>query len=115
MSGAIFVLCPACRRHVKSGEAVCPFCTARVDESPLADRSVTSARRPLAALMMAGVAGATVSAAHCGGTPASEPPYGLPPIEFPDGSPDASKTPPGHLDASSEASKAPSDSGSEDQ
>jgi hypothetical protein len=69
-----FAPCPSCDRHVKRGEAACPFCGVAVVLPPAAPRpSVRLSRSALFALTAAGALAAT----DCGGT-TSEPLYGAP-------------------------------------
>jgi hypothetical protein len=66
--------CPGCSRHVKRGDAVCPFCgaTASIESGPT--RTVAG-RLSRAALVAAGAVGAAVATTAC--SPA--PPYGTNP------------------------------------
>jgi hypothetical protein len=65
--------CPGCSRHVKRGEALCPFCgaTASVDIGPT--RTIAG-RLSRAALFAAGAVGAAVATTDCGAGP--QPAYG---------------------------------------
>jgi hypothetical protein len=69
--------CPGCSRHVKGGDAVCPFCgaTARVQSSPT--RTIAG-RLSRAALFAAGAVGAAVATTDCGNGTTIQPPYGAP-------------------------------------
>jgi hypothetical protein len=71
---AQFWPCPGCSRHVKRGDAVCPFCgaTARVDGAPT---RVLAGRLSRAALFAAGTMGAAVATTDC----CAQPPYGAGP------------------------------------
>jgi hypothetical protein len=116
---AQFWPCPGCSRHVKRGDAICPFCgaTASVDIGPT---RALSGRLSRAAIFAAGAtiacggevnrrdagasdAGASYVEASAEAEPdvsmvATEPPYGVPPVEdgdtisnvSDDASPDAS-------------------------
>ncbi len=70
--GAQFWPCPACSRHVKRGDALCPFCGARASVDIGATR-VLSGRLSRAALFAAGTMGAAVATTGC-----SSPAYGGP-------------------------------------
>jgi hypothetical protein len=67
--------CPGCSRHVKRGDALCPFCgaTASIEISP---RPTIAGRLSRAALFAAGAVGTALATANCGA------PYGLPPGGF---------------------------------
>jgi hypothetical protein len=69
MSGQ-FWPCPECSRHIKRGDAICPFCgaTASVDIGP----TRTVAGRLSRATLFAGAMGAAMASTDC--SPA--PPYG---------------------------------------
>jgi len=58
-----FVACPACSRHVRAGDAVCPFCGAAAPTP--APRRLLGGRLSRAALGAAGAVGATVALADC--------------------------------------------------
>jgi hypothetical protein len=94
---AQFWPCPGCSRHIRQGDAICPFCgaTASVDIGPT--RTIAG-RLSRAALFAAGAtiacggevsrrdAGASYVEASAEAEPdvamvASEPPYGVPPFE----------------------------------
>jgi hypothetical protein len=82
--------CPGCSRHVKRGDAMCPFCgaTAVVEIGPT--RTIAG-RLSRAALFAAGAMGAAVAITDC----SAQPPYGAGPhpgaVEvFPNGTEDAS-------------------------
>jgi hypothetical protein len=90
---AQFWPCPACSRHIKKGDALCPFCdaTARVEGGPT---RVLTGRLSRAALFAAGTVGAAAASANCASWWA-QPPYGAGPppgaVEvFPNGTEDAS-------------------------
>jgi hypothetical protein len=70
-----FIACTACARHVREGDATCPFCGAVAP----ALRPLLSLSRRLsrAALHAAAAAGAVAALNDCGGSTATEPPYGL--------------------------------------
>jgi hypothetical protein len=83
---AQFWPCPACSRHVKRGDAICPFCgeTASVDIGP---RRVLAGRLSRAALFAAGTAGIAVTTTNCNSAPMPPtvtitPPYGLGPVQI---------------------------------
>lgn len=69
--GVQFWPCPGCSRHVKRGDAICPFCgaTASVVSGPT---RTTAGRLSRAALFAAGAVGAAVATTNC----APAPPYG---------------------------------------
>jgi hypothetical protein len=71
---AQFWPCPGCSRHVKKGDATCPFCgaTASIEGGP---KRVLAGRLSRAALFAAGTMGAAVATTDC--TAAA--PYGAPP------------------------------------
>jgi len=73
---AQFWPCPGCSRHVKRGDAVCPFCgaSASVERDPT---RVLAATRLSRAALFAGAMGTAVATADCA-SPAV--PYGLPPL-----------------------------------
>ena len=126
---AQFWPCPGCSRHVKRGDAICPFCgaTATVDIGPT---RALSGRLSRAALFAAGTtiacggevnrrdAGASYVEASAEAEPdvsmvATEPPYGVPPLEDGDtisnASDDAS---PDAADAADASTTGPTDSSS---
>jgi hypothetical protein len=86
------VPCPSCRRHVRAGEASCPFCKATFAEALAAPSPgpVVSSSRPLsrAALLFA----AATLGASCKTTEEHVVLYGPPPIPEPQPPP---VTPPG--------------------
>jgi hypothetical protein len=63
---ARFIACPACARHVRAGDEVCPFCGAKA-AIPEPRRWVRG-RFTRAALHAAGAAGAVVALADCSST-----------------------------------------------
>jgi hypothetical protein len=77
--------CPGCSRHVKRGDALCPFCgaTASVESGPT---RILAGGLSRAALFAAGAVGAAVATMDCGGPPASVVFYGAisPPLELGD-------------------------------
>jgi|HubBroStandDraft_2_1064218.scaffolds.fasta_scaffold130833_1 hypothetical protein len=86
---AQFWPCPVCSRHVKGGDATCPFCgaTASIEISP---KPTVAARLSRAALFAAGAVGAAVATASCGSM------YGGPPgthVENGSGDSTGSETP----------------------
>lgn len=101
---AQFSPCPGCSRHIKNGDAVCPFCgaTARAEGGPT---RVLANRLSRAALFAAGTMGAAVASTNCASWWA-QPPYGAGP---PPGAVEYSTT--GTEDAS--ASDAPSEVGAD--
>jgi hypothetical protein len=74
---AQFWPCPGCSRHIKRGDAFCPFCgaTASVDTGPT---RVLAGRLSRAALFAVGAVGTAVATTDCGGLAVSE--YGGSPI-----------------------------------
>jgi hypothetical protein len=68
--------CPACARHVKRGDLICPFCGA--DASSLGGLPRTVVRASRSVLFAAGALGGALAAADC--DVQSNPPYGLAPI-----------------------------------
>jgi hypothetical protein len=70
---ARFVACPACARHVRAGQCICPFCGAKAPcAKPL--RSVGE-RLSRAAMHAAGAAGAVFALGDCSNAQ-SQPGYG---------------------------------------
>jgi hypothetical protein len=69
-----FFPCPSCERHVKEGDAACPFCGASVAKAAAPVR--VASRLSRSALFALSAAGA-LSVTDCGGT-TSEPVYGAP-------------------------------------
>jgi hypothetical protein len=71
---ARFVACPACARHVKAGECICPFCGAK---APCAEplRRI-GGRLTRAAIHAAGAVGAAVALGDCT-TTTVQPGYGI--------------------------------------
>jgi hypothetical protein len=69
---AQFWPCPGCSRHVKRGDAVCPFCgaTASLESGPT---RVLAGRLSRAALFAAGAVGAAVATTACGGKESTAP------------------------------------------
>lgn len=66
--------CPRCSRHVKRGDAICPFCSASVEMGPT--RTIAG-RLSRAALFAAGAMGAAVATTDCASSsPVFTPPYG---------------------------------------
>jgi|SRR5580658_10659473 hypothetical protein len=65
---AQFWPCPGCSRHVKRGDAVCPFCGAgaSVEVGPT---RVLAGRLSRAALFAAGAAGVAVTTSNCNSAP----------------------------------------------
>jgi hypothetical protein len=95
---AQFWPCPGCSRHVKRGDAICPFCGATANAG-IGPTRVLAGRLSRAALFAAGAVGAAVATTDC----SAQPPYGAGPhsgaVEvFPNGTEDASAA-----DAPSEA------------
>ncbi len=74
-----FIACVVCARHVREGDAACPFCGGKAPVAPPL-RSI-KARLSRAALHAAGAAGAIASLNECGGGERSEAFYGAPCIE----------------------------------
>jgi hypothetical protein len=75
-----FIPCAACARHVREGDAACPFCGATAPVAPALSR--TAGRLSRAAFLALGAAGA-LSATECSSsssTPSPEPLYGSPPL-----------------------------------
>jgi hypothetical protein len=73
---AQFWPCPGCSRHIKRGDAICPFCgvIATVETSPA---RTPAGRLSRAALFAAGALGTAVAGTNCGGNITTYPPYGL--------------------------------------
>jgi|HubBroStandDraft_1064217.scaffolds.fasta_scaffold15556_5 hypothetical protein len=71
---AQFWPCPGCSRHVKRGDAVCPFCgaTASIEISP---RPTIAARLSRASLFAVGAVGAAFATTNCSSNPYGQPPY----------------------------------------
>lgn len=74
-----FKPCPGCARHVKQGDASCPFCGAKVCVGPCAPPAVPG-RMSRAALFAAGAVGVAVASTDCYPTAQSD--YGGP-VFFP--------------------------------
>jgi hypothetical protein len=73
-----FTPCPVCARHVREGDAACPFCSATsLPPAPLS--RAPSTRLSRAAFLALGAAGA-LAATDCSSSPAPSPPYGTPPF-----------------------------------
>ena len=75
-----FIACGGCSRHVREGDAACPFCGAPAPAAPPVER-VLARGLSRAAMLAAGTAGVVVAMADCGssgnvGTTAF---YGVPP------------------------------------
>jgi hypothetical protein len=68
MTLAHLIACPSCARHVRLGEAACPFCRADLGDAAraFAPRQAPSQRLSRAALYAFGVGSLTVASA-CGG------------------------------------------------
>jgi hypothetical protein len=110
---AQFWPCPGCSRHIKRGDAVCPFCgaAASVESGPT---RVLAGRLSRAALFAAGAVGAAVATTDCGTT--AVPAYGFGPY-FPSETDDASASDTAISEAEAEAADAstePIDSSSAD-
>lgn len=58
------VPCPACARHVRQGDSICPFCGAKAAFSPGAP-IVQRGRMSRAAMFAAGAAGAALAMTDC--------------------------------------------------
>jgi|HubBroStandDraft_6_1064221.scaffolds.fasta_scaffold88663_1 hypothetical protein len=63
---AQFWPCPGCSRHVKRGDATCPFCGASASVESIPTR-VLAGRLSRAALFAAGAVGTAVATTDCGG------------------------------------------------
>jgi hypothetical protein len=75
-----FTPCPACARHVREGDATCPFCGA-TSLAPAELPRALSSRLSRAAFLALGAAGA-IAATDCASSSAPVPAYGgLPPVE----------------------------------
>ncbi len=72
---ARFVACPACARHVRVGECVCPFCGAKAACAKPLRRM--GGRLTRAAMQAAGAAGTAIVLADCTSGPTIEPAYGI--------------------------------------
>jgi hypothetical protein len=74
-----FIPCGSCARHVREGDAACPFCGAAAPVAPALSR--VTGRLSRAAFLALGAAGA-LSATECSSTstPSPQPLYGSPPI-----------------------------------
>jgi hypothetical protein len=74
------VPCPGCSRHVKRGDAICPFCSANVSVESIPTR-VLAGRLSRAALFAAGAVGVGIATTECAPSSVSE--YGgmAPPLE----------------------------------
>ncbi len=70
--------CPACARHVKEGDRVCPFCGDAVPFVSLAPARTAAGHLSRAALFAVGAMGAAVAATDCSSS--SESAYGGPPV-----------------------------------
>ncbi|HTB74078.1 MAG TPA: hypothetical protein VK762_12580 [Polyangiaceae bacterium] len=74
-----FTPCPACARHVREGDATCPFCGA-TSRAPAELPRALSTRLSRAAFLALGAAGA-LAATDCSSSSSSPvPAYGLPPL-----------------------------------
>jgi len=71
--GARFVACPACARHVREGECVCPFCGAKAPCATPLRRVAGGISR--SAMQAAGAAGFVVGLGDCASS--STPLYGI--------------------------------------
>jgi hypothetical protein len=69
---AQFWPCPGCSRHVKRGDAVCPFCGATASVESVPTRTIAG-RLSRAALFAAGAVGAAVATTACSSTSLSQP------------------------------------------
>jgi hypothetical protein len=67
--------CPGCSRHVKRGDATCPFCGASASAESSPTRTLAG-RLSRAALFAAGAAGAAVATTNC----SAQSDYGGPPV-----------------------------------
>jgi hypothetical protein len=110
--GLRFLPCPACARHVKCGDRVCPFCAASVPEAALC-ATVVSARMSRSALFAAGAMGASIAITSCANTNTT---YGVPPyfLEEDQSSPPPWAPPPA-MDASQNEETPTPDSGPNDE
>jgi hypothetical protein len=74
-----FIPCAACARHVREGDAACPFCGATAPVAPALSRA--AGRLSRSAFLALGAAGA-LSATGCSSTstPSPQPLYGSPPL-----------------------------------
>src|ERR1700729_1598784 len=72
-----FTPCPACARHVREGDATCPFCGA-TSRAPAELPRALSTRLSRAAFLALGAAGGL--AATDVSSSVTQPPYGLPPV-----------------------------------
>ncbi len=81
-----FTPCPACARHVREGDATCPFCGATSLAPPELPRAL-STRLSRAAFLALGAAGA-LAATDCSSSssPTLNPLYGAPPAPLEAGS-----------------------------
>ncbi len=108
---AQFWPCPECFRHVKRGDAACPFCgaTASADAGP---KRVLVGRLSRASLFAAGAMGVGVATTDCGTPPLSSAYYGAAviPLEDSSASDALSEAAPDATDAS--ATTEPTDSSS---
>lgn len=85
------VPCDGCLRHVRAGDARCPFCGAPVSARP-PDRPATASRRGNLTRAAIFYLGASVASACGGELPREEPiaqPYGAPPDPDPDPDPES--------------------------
>ncbi len=73
-----FTPCPACARHVREGDATCPFCGA-TSLAPAELPRALSTRLSRAAFLALGAAGA-LAATDCSSSSSPVPAYGLPPV-----------------------------------
>jgi|SRR5580658_3105345 hypothetical protein len=104
---AQFWPCPACARHVKRGDATCPFCGATASVVENRQSRTIAGRLSRAALFAAGTVGAAVATTNCASM------YGAPPgseIEDSSASDSPSSGAPNAADAS--APTMPTDSSS---
>lgn len=73
---ARFIACSACGRHVREGDAGCPFCGAAPLLVP-APAPATNLRLARAAMLAAGAAGGVAILADCGSSPSATYFYGV--------------------------------------
>lgn len=80
-----FSPCHGCSRHIRRGDAACPFCGA-IASVDIDSARVLAVRLSRAALFAAGAVGVTVAATDCGNPPLTTAFYGAisPPLQLED-------------------------------